>query len=358
MIDQNLNNDNISIKEIIENVKNWFVYLIAKWYIILGVGIISGLIGFFYAINKEPIYTASTTFVLEEAGNGGVGSLGGLGGLASMAGIDVGGGGGIFQGDNLFELYKSRKMLQKTLLTKVDIEGKTAFLIDHFIHINNLREKWNDQPELKNIEFDSIKSDSLNRLQTGIIKDIEDILNQSYLSVGKLDKKLNIVLVSTVSKNEAFAKAFNDILVKNVNDFYIETKTKKAQENVDILDHKADSIKREMNGAIYASANVIDATPNLNPTRQVLRAPVQRSQFSAETNKTILTEVVKNLELAKLNLMRETPLIQVIDSPVYPLDVKRLSKMKGIITGFAIGSILAILTLFFLKVFKRIMDVN
>src|SRR5690606_1242943 len=63
-----------------------------------------------------------------------------------------------------------------------------------------------------------------------------------------------------------------------------------------------------------------DATPNLNPTRQIRRmVPVQQGQFELEVNAAVLEELVKNLEMARLGLSKETPLIEIIDAPVLPL---------------------------------------
>jgi len=112
-----------------------------------------------------------------------------------------------------------------------------------------------------------------------------------------------------------------------------------------------------MNGAIFSAAAVSDATPNLNPTRQVQRAaPMQRSQFSAETNKAILSELVKNLEMSKISLRKETPLIQVIDKPVYPLAKEAFGKLKGIVMGGLLAGFLIVVILSLRLVFKNILS--
>ena len=108
--------DEVSLREILIRLKNWSRYLWSKWLIIVVVGLVGGAIGFYYAMTKKPTYMATTTFVLEDEGGN---SLGGFAGLASIAGMDLQGGGGIFQGENIFELYKSRKMVAQTLLTKL-----------------------------------------------------------------------------------------------------------------------------------------------------------------------------------------------------------------------------------------------
>lgn len=345
--------DEISIKELFLKLRDWYYYLRSKWIIIVFFGMIGGGLGVTYAYFKQPVYTATTVFVLED-GSSGSGALGSLGGLASMAGIDLGGGGsGVFQGDNILELYKSRTMIEKTLLTRVDFQGKKELLIDRYIAFNNLREGWDKKNELKGLNFNS---SNFSRLQDSVLGVIVDNIRRGYLSVVKPDKKLSIIKTEVKSKDEFFAKSFNDHIVQNVNDFYIQTKTKKSLNNIAILQRKTDSVRAVMNGAIYTAAAVSDATPNMNPTRQLNRvAPIQKSQFVAETNKGVLGELVKNLELSKMSVLQETPLIQIIDQPVFPLFKERLGKLKGLIVGGFLGGFLICSVLIVRRILKRIL---
>lgn len=351
--------EDISLKELILKIKDWFFYILSKWMVILACVFIGAILGYFYASSKKPVYTAVTTFVLEES-NSSASSLGNLGGLASMVGIDVGGGGGIFQGDNILELYKSRTMIENTLLTEVQHNGKKQLLIDVYLDFSGIRKNWVKSPDLKYIRFSDTEGrplKSFSRLQDSIIGDICNVINVNYLKVAKPDKKLSIIRAEVKSANEFFAKSFNDQIVKNVNDFYIQTKTKKSLENVLILKQKVDSVRSVMNGAIYTAAIVSDETPNLNPTRQVQRlAPIQRSQFSAETNKAILSELVKNLEMSKMSLLKEAPLIQVVDRPIFPLEKENFGKLKGIILGGFIAGFLICFVLIFRRVIKNILS--
>lgn len=348
--------DGISLKDLILKMRTWYRYLLSKWKVLLVAGILGGTIGFLYAYMMKPVYTATTTFVLEEGGSGG--GLGQYAGIASMVGIDIGGGGGgIFQGDNILELYKSRSMIERTLLSRVDLNGKRGLLIDEYIDFNELRKLWNKMPALKNIQFSDAKPNTFDvrssiRVKDSIITTIVKDINKNYLNVSKPDKKLSIIRVEVKAEDELFAKAFNDQIVKNVNDFYVQTKTKKSMDNAAILQHKTDSVRAVMNGAIYTAVAVADNTPNLNQTRQVQRvAPMQRSQFTAETNKTILGELVKNLEMSKMALLQETPLIQLIDSPTYPLEKIQLSRTKGL----AIGSFFSVLLTAFILIIRFVL---
>lgn len=344
--------DEVTLKSALLNIRRYIKYLKSKWILISTVIVLGSMIGYMYARSKKVTYSASTTFVLED-GNGSSG-LGNLGGLASIVGVDVRSSSGLFQGDNILELYRSRKMIEATLLTTIVLNGKKTTLLNEYIKINNLREHWiNDDNKLSNIDF--INSQSLpkpNRLIDSLLGLVSADINKNYLSVSKPDKKLSIVKVQVNATDEVFAKVFNDKIVENVNDFYIRTKTKKAIENTVILQQKTDSVRRVMNGDIYSSVAVADATPNLNPTRQVQRAvPAQKSQFSAETNKTILGELVKNLEMSKMALLKEAPLIQVIDQPVFPLDRQKFGSIKGLALGGITFGLICIMVLSLRKIF-------
>lgn len=335
----NIKNNEISLRDLIFKIQEWWRYLMSKWLIILMFGLLGGALGFYYAYKTPTVYTATTTFVLEDEKAGGSG-LGSLAGLASMAGVDVGGGSSMFQGDNLIELYKSRKMLVQTLLTEIAINGKKQSLVDRYIDFNSLKKNWLQKPALNNLQFinDSLADGrsllKRNRSRDSILIEIAGDISKNYLFVGKADKKIDIIRVDIKAQDEIFAKAFNDALVKNVNDFYLQTSIKKSLQNVKIMQQKTDSVRAVMNGAIYASVAVADATPNLNLTRLTQRAaPAQRAQFSAETNKAILSSLVQNLEMSKLTLMKETPLLEVLDYPVYPLEKRSLSRMYGIVVG-------------------------
>ena len=349
--------DEISIRELAFKVRDWYRYLRSKSVMILIAALIGAVIGFTYALLKKPVFTATTTFVLENADGGG-GGLGQYAGIASMVGIDLAGGsGGIFQGENIIELYRSRMMIEQTLLSSVELKGEQVLLIDQYIRFNKLRERWAKTPALSAVQFGREPLKKGDRLRDSILREsVKDIQN-NYLSVGKLDKKLSIIKVEVKSEHEEFAKAFNEQLVKNVNDFYVRTKTKKSLENVQILQQKTDSVRAVMNRAIYSTAAVADATPNLNVTRQVQRsAPMQRSQFSAETNKAILAELVKNLEISKISLRKETPLIQVIDQPVLPLEKKAVGKLLSMLIGASVLGAVVIMLLFLKKLWSDLVS--
>lgn len=350
------NSDEISLKELILKIRTLFSYLLSKWIIILFFGFIGGILGFFYSYYKKPVYKAELSFALEDEKSGG--GVSGALGLASQLGFDVGGnGGGAFSGDNLLELMKSRSMVEKALLTSVDIEGKKQTLAEFYINYKGLRENWKNNPKLIDLHFfpgaDRIKFSFQQDSLLGVFHD--EIISRS-LTVDKLDKKLSIVVLKVNSENEIFSKYFAEILTKEVSDFYVETKTKKSVENLAVLVHQTDSVRRALNSAISGVASSIDANPNANPARQVLRVPSQKRQVDVQANTAILTELVKNVEISKVSLRKETPLIQIIDKPILPLDVEKSSKKLSVLIGFCLSIVIGCIILIFNKFFKDLLN--
>ena len=123
---------------------------------------------------------------------------------------------------------------------------------------------------------------------------------------------------------------------------------------MDILERQTDSIRGELNGAITGVAVANDNTFGLNPAMNVRRAPSARRQVDVQANTAILTELVKQSELAKVTLRKETPLIQVIDRPILPLKKEKFGKSKGIVLGGFLVGFLVVLCLIFNKLIKSI----
>ena len=347
-------NDEISLKELIDKGKEWFNYLLSQWKIIVLAGIIGAALGLTYSFMKKPIYTATLSFALEDEKSGG--GLGGALGLASSFGFDIGGGGGsIFTGSNLTELFKSRSMVEQTLLTPVVYKNKTISLAEMYIQENKWRENWENKPQFKALQFlPNTKRKYFTRVQDSIMGVMYDNLSKTGLSVGQKDKKIAITTIDVNSTNELFAKYFNEALVKNVSDFYIETKSKKARENMAILQKQTDSVRGALNGAITGVAVANDNTFGLNPAMNVRRAPSARRQVDVQANTAILTELVKQNEMAKVALRKETPLIQIIDQPILPLPKQKFGKAKGILIGGILAGFLIVFVLIVRRVLKQL----
>jgi hypothetical protein len=123
---------------------------------------------------------------------------------------------------------------------------------------------------------------------------------------------------------------------------------------MDVLRRQTDSIRRELNGAITGVAVANDNTFGLNPAMNVRRAPSARRQVNVQANTAILTELVKQSELAKVTLRKDTPLIQVIDKPILPLKKEKFGKAMGIMLGGILAGFLVVMFLIGIRFLKQV----
>ena len=348
--------EEVSLKELFHTIEEWYDYLLSKWKTIGVAALLGAILGLTYSFVKKPVYTASLSFALENSKPGGGGLSSALG-LASSLGFDFGGsGGGIFEGSNLTELFKSRKMVEKTLLMPVIFNEKTISLAEMYIQNEKWREKWENKPKLVGLQFlPNANRKHFSRTQDSIFGVIYEDLSKYKLEVGQKDKKVDIISIDVSSTNELFAKYFTEALARQVGIFYIETKSKKARLNMAILERQTDSIRGELNNAIAGVAIANDNTFGLNPSLNVRRVPSARRQVDVQANSAILTELVKQTELAKVTLRKETPLIQVIDRPILPLKKEKVGKLKGLFVGALVFGFLTALFLILKNILKKIL---
>lgn len=342
----------ITFKEIVLNVKEWFLFLKGKFIIIFICGCIGGLSGIGYAYFTKPLYTGVLSFVLEDD-NGASSGVGGALGLASQLGYNVSGNvsGGVFSGNNLIDFMKSRSIIEKTLLNSLSVNGRQLSYAQYFIEINKWNEDWVTSPELSKISFPPNSSRaSFSRAQDSVLEKIYLAVINEKLNISQKDKKVTIIIIEVKDNDELFAKNFTETIAQEVSDFYIETMSKKAKMNVAILQKQTDSIRAELNAVMTGAAIANDNTYNLNPAMNVNRVPSAKKQVDVQANTALLTQLIVNLEVAKSNLRKETPLIQVIDRPIYPLMKEKPGKFRSLLAG----GMLAVFACMFYLVLRKL----
>ncbi len=318
------------LKAVIQRFANYFI---SQYKIILFTTFLTSALGLLYGKLQPSTFKATSTFIVEDkSGKGG----GGLSGLASQFGIDVGGltggGAGLFDGDNILEIIKSRAIIEKVLLTKIEepasLKGQT--IADYYIQINNLAPAF----ESKNINVKSLNFAGLTEgakhtvQQDSILYLLYSRINRN-LSVEKKNKKSTIITLEVVSGDQVFSKLFADEILKQTSDLYIDIKTGNLSRSIARIQQKADSLQRSLS-SIYQNAFQINSSRTEMSNRD--------KTFSS----TLYSEVVKNLETMKLSLINQTPVIQVLDSPKYPLFDQRTPARYALIIGFAVGFVLSL----------------
>jgi hypothetical protein len=333
---QTYQDDEISLKELIEKGKALLTYFMGYKWVIVAAGLLGGGLGFGYAHFFNVVeYESKLTFALEEKGGGG----GSLLGLASQFGVDLGGGGGgMFTSDNLLLLFKSNRIIQGALLRPL-LEVKEGNLYNHYLAIHYEKALKEEKISLLPVDLDRKK---FSRGQDSLLKVIS--LNISEIvTIEKKDKKASFIDITVKDQSELFSLWLNKFLVEEATQLYIELKVGKMQRSVMILQNKVDSVQRVLDGTMRSAATGMDQSMGLVSNSP--RVGTAKKQMEAEMLGTLFGELTKNLELTKFTLEREEPTIQIVDLPIMPLEKFGKGRVKfgvkgGFITGFFILFIL------------------
>ena len=335
MKDQVLDKDQVSLKEIVVTVREWVTFLFSKWLIILIIGIAGGVLGFLYAALSKPQYSAPLNFILANSDE----SNENLMGLASQFGINLSSGNeDAFKGNNIIALMKSRRMIQKALLMKP--AGTNESLLNIFCKDNELPKAWKKNSSLSKVYPFPDSLSQMSSTQDSMFREIYDAVQKDNLDVSKPDKDQSIYSVVSTSPDATFSFYLTKYIVDVTSAFYIDTKTSLGKSNLAMLEREADSLRNLLGVAITTSASETDFTFNLNPAYQVQRSASQKSQMQATVLGAAYGEVVKNLELGKITLQKQTPLYQIIDEPSLPLKMETKSKLIYLLAGGFLSGVL------------------
>ncbi|MCE3296501.1 MAG: lipopolysaccharide biosynthesis protein [Crocinitomicaceae bacterium] len=253
---------------------------------------------------------------------------------------------GLFNISGMIDYLQTRTVVEKALLTPVK-SSKQSYAqlyienggLKDFAKEHKLVYKVNEPREKFSREKDSL---------LGVIfKELE-----KEIKIEQPNIESSIISIKMKSQSELFSKEFPEALLDVAAEDYTKTKTSKIAKNVNTMQHQADSVRNELNRALMSAAVKSDDVFGLNPAFNSRRVPSTKSQIDVQANTAILTELVKNLEISKLDLLNQTPLIQIIDRPILPLENKKMGKVKGFVIGGVLAFILVSVLLIVLKNLK------
>jgi len=334
--------DEITLREILLGVQNYWQELWRKKVWIILAGLLAGAFFAWRAIKVPVTYTAELTFMVNEDESGG------LGGVSAILGTFGLGGGR--RGQNLekvMELTRSRRILQEALLDVAVVNGKNDYLANHIIDLYQLREKWAEKGSDELAQF-SFRRDSAMQFDTtenkvlktvyGRVKgnpqnDVEGLLTISY------GEDTGILSMKIESEDEDLSIALVNVIYEKLSNFYIEKTIEKHQATFDNVASKTDSIYSELASIEYQYAQLDDRSTSVFLRKENL----QRDRLSKRMQMLTLMygEAVKNRETAAFLLDNATPYFQVVDRPIPPLQPVKPSWLLQLILGGTFGGMIA-----------------
>lgn len=350
----NMEEDEITLKELILKVQEFFWEAVRYWWIIAL--FVIPIIGFmlYRAFTTPPTYRATLTFMLnEDEGSG----MGGVSAILGQFGLG-GGSRGKVNLNKLLELSKSRRIVQMALFEKVSIKGENDFLANHIIFKYDYHEKWKENTtELKGFLFSHDSIPSFSRVENNVLKRLHQHIlgtpNTESLASTSINDDSGIMTLLTNTNHEELSICLAEILYQKLSKFYIDKTIEKQQKTYELFKAKTDSIQQALDNTQYRLLRFKDTNRSLT-LRQYEAEEIKLQQ---EVQKLILAygEAYKNLEVADFSLKSSTPFIQMIDLPIAPIKPKKESKLKALLMGFFLGGFLGLIFVFGRKVIRDTM---
>jgi hypothetical protein len=322
---------------------------------IVFIGIVVSLLAGSFSLLKSVTYTGRVNFVIEENKQTSGGLFSALAGQVGLDMSSLSGNSGILAGDNILELLKSPTLLKKVLLSS-DPEDTTRSLAWVYTTSNGYAKKFLAKAGKKEIFLPTstpMQAGLRTRVEDSLLQIINKRIIEKELSVYKPDKKLSIFSLELTTKNERITQLISLRLLDQVSKLYIDTKTRRLRNNVDRLQHKADSVSRLLNQRTYTSISkdLINANPSFINTE----ADLEISRRDKSLLSLIYSDLNKSLDISKTALIQETPTIEVIDSPELPLKKNEWKWYVFFPAGFILGILIsAFLVIYFMPSAKKI----
>ena len=358
MTDSNQNmqaSDELTLKELILLIQEyWGVLWAKKWYI-LAAGLIGGLIFGIIEYRKPVTYTAELTFMVNEDEGGGLGALGGL-----AASFGIGGGSSEYNLEKMLSLLRSRQIIQEVVFEKIELNGKLDFYANHLIDEYELHDRWQKNDSLKNFYFTRHDINQFTKWENSALKTLKVILVGSEKVAGELYSGLNdetgIISLSYDAKNEILASEFLNDLFDELSKYYILKVTENQKITLQLTEMKRDSLRGELDALQSRLLNIQDTQ------RGVLLNQYSSKKLQIERDYKVCMiaygEAVKNYEIADFALKSQTPFVQAIDRPILPLypSVTIITILKKVIIGGMAIGFLAALGLIVSRAYTSIMN--
>ena len=324
-----------------------------RWTVIISI-LIGGIIGIFVAIVTPNEYTATTIMVPQTSGKSS--SLGGLGGLAALAGIDLS---SANQGSDMspilypkivssipFKLelmntpikfkefdkpislfdytikHKKKSVLGTIKKYTIGLPGVIMLAINGKGNLLELPKKMSDQPIL------------LSEDQYKVSKALDEIISlevepkQGYLT-------LTVTLSEAIAAAQLTKKA-QELLQQDITDFKIQ----KAKEDLEFIQGRYNEAQAKAEGYQINIAQRTDQYKNL--TSVVPQVQTTRVQTKYGIASTVYQELAKQLEQAKIQVKKDTPVFTIVEPVSVPLEKSKPNRPMILIICILMSGIVGV----------------
>jgi uncharacterized protein involved in exopolysaccharide biosynthesis len=324
--------DEISMKDIVAEIRLWFRLAWRKSWLILPLALAFGALGYYYAQSKKPTYTAALKFILKSDNSAnsalsGLSSLLGSSSSASAASLE-----------RIIELVGAEKVVIDVLFTKNKIGQQEDFIINQIYQQFQFQKAWQKDSLLKNfkpfttkkaIEDMSIVERKALKRMIAFVSGPKGILSKSF------DKKSGIISLNTSSFSENLSIAITEQIYQTFVRFYINEASLTSNQNVDMLRRKVDSIRNELYAVQRTAA--VQSDQALGVLLQQDRVNNKTLAVKEQMLTVMYAEAQKNFQVYQTTQSMNKPIFSIIEEPFSPIEAKKTSKLLFALL-FALGS--------------------
>jgi hypothetical protein len=263
------------------------------------VGLIVGVIVEIYRYNDKK-FKAEIIFLLDND----VISGGGLSDLANSLGLGNlnGSNSNLFSGENFKELVKTKSILRKAILSKVNIDSKDEIFANVFLQKCDLyTHEWSEYPDqLKKFRFKDKESTKIDN-EERVIVDLIAMYLKGNSELKNENPKSTFQTYSVETRNDTLSYLWSKLYIKTLTNFYITNKNKKSNELLEILDKRKDSLKAALYYTQGKLANFSDQNQQI--IFQRARIISERLQMNSQQLQTMYLEAVRNYDNLKFSVI-------------------------------------------------------
>ncbi len=281
-----------------------------RWKGLFLMALVGAALGLVYGLANPRKFQAEMIIAVEDDDSNGWQNL------LQQFGIDVGGNnpGGIFKGDALIRLFTTRNMVERTLLQEVEFGDGTQSLLANRLWPQTKMAK---AEVFKDLSFPADR-EAFTPLHDSAMMLLYRYTAEEVINADKPERKLSLIMLRATHTDKYFAHAYVTTAIDQTANYYVELLTSKAKSNLRVLRREADSVQMLMQKNLISSANSSDL--NINPNRAALRVDQNRALVELQVSVTLYGEIIKNLKLAEIGMRKQTPIIQIVDYPQFPLN--------------------------------------
>lgn len=289
--------------------------LVRRLRLLIALPVLAGLAALGVSLLLPEQYSVEARFMPES----GSGDASRLAGLASQFGVNVG---GVDSGESVdfyAELLGSRELLRAAVLTEYTISPEGA----------------SDSTRATLVELLQVEGETPERRVYAAVQALDELVT------ARPDPNTEIVTLTTSAPQPELAVQVSRRLIQLVNEFNLDRRQSRAAEEREFLESRV----REVEADLRAAEGELEEF--LSQNRRYEEWPQLRFQFGRLQRQVDLlqethTSLSQNLEQARLDEVRNVPVITVLDQPRLPAEQTAPNYLLNVALGVLLGGMLAV----------------